>query len=135
MPRSRPLGAMLLALAAASGVHGQTNDEAARSKPSAGAQSRTRKIVVQGGALNGKAVYKPEPDYPPAAKAARAQGMVVVRILVDEKGNVVSARAISGHGLLKRAAVTAATHTHLSPESLSGLHHHTYSRERDNLRL
>src|SRR2546423_3249865 len=115
MPRSRPLVAMLLALAAASGVHGQTNDEAARSKPSAGAQSRTRKIVVQGGVLNGKAVYKPEPDYPPAAKAARAQGMVVVRVLVDEKGNVISARAVSGHRLLKRAAVAAAAHLRCTP--------------------
>ena len=46
--------------------------------------------------------------------------MVVVRVLVDEKGNVVSARAISGHRLLKQAAVTAARNTRFSPTRLSG---------------
>ena len=116
----RTLVALFLALIGASGVHGQSNDKAARAKPSAGAQSRTRKTVVEGGILNGKAVYKPEPDYPTAAKAARAQGMVVVRVLVDEKGNVVSARAISGHRLLKQAAVTAARNTRFTPTRLSG---------------
>ena len=54
----RTLVALFLALIGASGVHGQTNVEAARAKPSAGAQSRTRKTVVEGGILNGKAVYK-----------------------------------------------------------------------------
>src|SRR2546421_4762709 len=40
------------------------------------------RIVVSGGILNGKAVSKPQPIYPPIAKAARAQGSVVVQIVV-----------------------------------------------------
>src|SRR5438045_3323095 len=46
------------------------------------------KTIVSGGILNGKAVSKPAPDYPPIAKAARAQGTVVVQIVVSEDGDV-----------------------------------------------
>src|SRR5207248_5164187 len=51
-------------------------------------------VIVSGGILNGKAVSKPEPAYPPIAKAARAQGTVTVQIVVDEDGDVISAQAV-----------------------------------------
>lgn len=70
--------------------------------------------------LNGKATALPKPAYPPAAKAVRASGAVSVEILVDEKGNVVSATAVSGHPLLKQAAVEAAKNARFSPTMLSG---------------
>src|SRR5437763_16545805 len=48
----------------------------------------TAKRVVAGGVLNGKAISKPMPMYPPIAKAARVQGTVVVEIVVGENGDV-----------------------------------------------
>ena len=54
------------------------------------------------------AVRKIDPAYPAIANAARAEGDVVVEIIVDEEGNVISARALSGHPLLRDAAVKAA---------------------------
>lgn len=39
-------------------------------------------------------------EYPPLARQARIQGIVVVRARIDTEGNVVSAVAISGHELL-----------------------------------
>jgi hypothetical protein len=57
--------------------------------------------TVRGGVLNNKAISLPKPAYPPIAKRAKASGTVVVQVLVDEKGNVVSARAVSGHPLLQ----------------------------------
>lgn len=45
------------------------------------------------------------PSYPSFAHAARVIGTVKVRILVDEKGDVTEATAISGHAMLKGAAV------------------------------
>jgi protein TonB len=79
-----------------------------------------RKTVVSGGVLNGKAISKPQPAYPPIAKAARASGTVTVQILVDESGRVVSASAVSGHPLLQQAAVSAARGARFSPTLLSG---------------
>lgn len=54
------------------------------------------------------AVKKVEPEYPPAAGTVRANGKVVVRILVNKKGDVVGACAIEGHPLLRAASVEAA---------------------------
>lgn len=50
---------------------------------------------------------KPEPLYPPIAKAAGAEGLVRVEAVVSERGVVTSANAISGHPLLQDAAVRA----------------------------
>ena len=85
-----------------------------------GAPEVKRKVVVSGGVLNGKAVSKPAPEYPAEAKAAGAQGIVTVQILVDEEGNVVSATAVAGHPLLQDAAVRAARAARFSPTRLSG---------------
>ena len=76
--------------------------------------------VISGGVLNGKAVSKPEPPYPAIAKAARASGTVTVQVTVDETGHVVSAEAVSGHPLLRPAAVAAARQARLTPTLLSG---------------
>ena len=78
------------------------------------------RMVFQGGTLNGKAVSKPVPAYPPIAKGARASGTVVVRVVVDEAGRVESAEAVSGHPLLQQAAVEAARQARFSPTLLSG---------------
>jgi len=76
--------------------------------------------IMSGGLLNGKAVSKPEPAYPPIARAARASGTVTVQVTVDEEGNVISASAVSGHPLLQSAAVAAARQAKFSPTKLSG---------------
>lgn len=76
--------------------------------------------TISGGVLNGKATSLPKPDYPPAAKAVRASGMVTVQVTVDEKGIVTSASAVSGHPLLKQAAVEAAKKATFSPTLLAG---------------
>ena len=76
--------------------------------------------IVSGGVLNGKALRKPQPDYPRAAKSARAQGVVVVQIVVDESGSVASANAVSGHPLLQPAGVEAARRAKFQPTTLCG---------------
>ena len=79
-----------------------------------------RAAPISGGVLNGKAISLPKPAYPPIAKAAHASGTVVVQVLIDENGNVVSAHAVSGHPLLQGAAVGAARQAKFSPTKLSG---------------
>ena len=75
---------------------------------------------ISGGVLNGKAISLPKPSYPPIARAAHAAGTVVVQVLIDENGSVVSASAVSGHPLLINAAVSAARQARFSPTKLSG---------------
>jgi len=75
---------------------------------------------ISGGVLNGKAISLPKPPYPAVAKAARASGTVTVQVTIDENGNVISARAVSGHPLLQSAAVQAARGAKFSPTKLSG---------------
>ena len=76
--------------------------------------------TISGGVLNGKAISLPKPPYPPVARAAKASGTVIVQVIVDENGNVVSANAVSGHPLLQAAAIAAARSAKFSPTKLSG---------------
>jgi len=76
--------------------------------------------AISGGVLNGKASSLPKPDYPAAAAAVRAGGAVAVQVLVDENGDVIFAKAVSGHPLLRAAAVKAAREAKFSPTMLSG---------------
>jgi TonB family protein len=78
------------------------------------------KPEIRGGVLNGKALKKVQPAYPAVARAAGAQGSVTVEVTVDEQGNVVAARAVSGHQLLQPAAVEAARQWSFSPTLLEG---------------
>jgi protein TonB len=75
---------------------------------------------ISGGVLNGKAISLPKPAYPPIARQAHASGTVVVQVTIDENGNVISARAVSGHPLLQAVAVGAARGARFSPTKLSG---------------
>lgn len=75
---------------------------------------------IKGGVLNGKAVALPKPAYPPIARAVHASGTVVVQVLIDEEGNVIAARAVSGHPLLQAASVSAAREAKFSPTRLEG---------------
>lgn len=79
-----------------------------------------RTAPISGGVLNGKAISLPKPQYPPIARAAHAAGTVTVQVLIDENGNVVSAKAVNGHPLLQAVAVAAARNAKFSPTKLSG---------------
>ncbi len=75
---------------------------------------------LQGTRLAGKAIKSVPPTYPAIAKAAGAQGPVTVQIVVNETGDVESAKAVSGHPLLQAAGVEAARQWKFSPTQLSG---------------
>jgi TonB family protein len=70
---------------------------------------------VNGGVLNGRAIRLTTPSYPPMARQMRADGQVTVQVSVDENGNVVSAKAVSGHPLLRQSAENAARQSKIAP--------------------
>ncbi|MBO0857674.1 MAG: energy transducer TonB [Chloracidobacterium sp.] len=58
--------------------------------------------------LQGHAITKVNPVYPPNARNMNATGTVEVEVTISEAGLVVEAKAISGHFALRSAAVEAA---------------------------
>ncbi len=79
-----------------------------------------KRAPISGGVLNGKAITLPKPDYPAEARAARASGTVVVQVTIDEYGNVIAARAVSGHPLLQQVSMNAAFQARFTPTFLMG---------------
>lgn len=75
--------------------------------------------VQSRGVINGMATSLPKPDYPAPAKVVGAQGAVNVQVLIDERGRVISANAVSGHPLLRSAAESAARNARFTPTLLS----------------
>ncbi|HLG17686.1 MAG TPA: energy transducer TonB [Blastocatellia bacterium] len=71
--------------------------------------------------LQGRALTRVAPPYPRPAQQIHVQGSVAVEIIVGVDGRVESARAISGHPLLIRAAVEAARGWRFQPTLLNGV--------------
>lgn len=70
---------------------------------------------VEVGVLNGRALNLPKPAYPPIAKQMNAIGQVAVKVVVDELGNITSAKATNGHPLLRAPAEAAARQSKFKP--------------------
>jgi TonB family protein len=75
---------------------------------------------VSGGVLNGTAVSLPSPAYPETARRMRIAGVVIVQVVLDETGKVISAQSTDGPPPLREAAVQAARKARFSPTKLSG---------------
>jgi TonB family protein len=71
------------------------------------------------GVINGRAEFLPKPAYPAAAQSMRVSGEVSVQVSIDESGRVVSAKAVSGHPLLKTVSESAARNAVFKPTLLS----------------
>jgi len=80
-----------------------------------------KQIKVSGGVLQGSALSRVQPQYPPIAKAARASGAVQVQVTISEEGRVIEASVVSGHPLLREAALQAARQWRFKPTELSGV--------------
>ena len=61
-----------------------------------------------------------QPDYPKNAMSVRAQGVVIVRVMVNEEGKTIAAQVDSGHPLLRAASIRAARQTKLRPVIVEG---------------
>ena len=72
------------------------------------------------GQLCGKAISLPKPPYPDEAKKQKISGTVRIEIVIDEKGDVIWAKAIEGHPLLREASLKAACMSRHSPYQISG---------------
>lgn len=71
--------------------------------------------TVELGELNGFAVDLVVPAYPEIAKRMNTQGKVTVQIILDKEGKVISAKAVTGHTLLRSTGEEAARKSKFKP--------------------
>jgi protein TonB len=85
-------------------------------------QPAAKRIVHVGSNLKApRQTFSVQPEYPAIAKQAHVWGTVVVNAVIDEHGNVVGARAVSGHPLLVPAALKAVLQWKYEPTLLNGM--------------
>lgn len=77
--------------------------------------------LKSGGVVNGKAIRLAKPKYPNAAKAVNASGAVVIEVFINELGNVVFARRVSGHPIFSAASTEAALQSKFRTTILQGI--------------
>jgi TonB family protein len=75
--------------------------------------------VVEIGSVVARALKLVKPQYPPAANGA--SGVVRVQVMIDEVGNVISAKAVFGNSLLYSAAESAAKKCKFQPTLIAGI--------------
>jgi protein TonB len=88
--------------------------------PPPAAKAAPKKHVTQSkGVVNGIAIDLPKPAYSAVARAMNLIGTVNVQVLIDESGNVVSAKAIDGNVIFRPDAERAARRATFKPTLLS----------------
>lgn len=81
----------------------------------------TKRIVRVSSLLKApRRTYNVDPEYPPLARETQIRGTVAIEAVIDERGNVVRARVVSGHPLLIGAALKAVQQWKYEPTSLNG---------------
>jgi protein TonB len=76
-------------------------------------------IAVGGRVQNNKLISHADPVYPEVAKAAHISGTVELAVLIAQDGNVQQISVISGHPLLRQAALDAVKTWTYSPTLLN----------------
>lgn len=76
--------------------------------------------TVSKGVITSQATSLPKPAYSAAAKSVKAAGDVSVQVTIDESGKVISAKAVTGHALLRAESERAARGARFTPTYLSG---------------
>jgi len=81
----------------------------------------TRPLRVPSTVLQGKALEKRTPIYPPLAKQIHLQGDVSVEVIIAPDGRVESARVVSGHPMFSQFAKEAALGWRFEPTLLNNV--------------
>jgi len=68
----------------------------------------------------GSLIHRVQPEYPPIARAAGIQGMVVLQAVIGRDGSIEKLQVVSGHPVLAPAAVKAVQQWRYRPYVLNG---------------
>jgi protein TonB len=93
---------------------------AAPTAPAAVPEGPKGPVRVGGNVRPPRLLSGPAPIYPILAKQSKLHGMVVIEAIIDERGNVIQEKVISGHPLLVPAAMKAVSQRKYEPTILDG---------------
>jgi protein TonB len=79
-----------------------------------------QRVRVSSGVQNGLLVRKVNPTYPPLARQARIQGVVILQAQISKEGNIENLQLVSGHPMLAPAAIEAVKQWKYKPYLLNG---------------
>ncbi len=79
-----------------------------------------KRIRVGGQVQEAKAIFRPNPIYPPLAKQARIQGTVRLEAVISKEGRIDQLKVVSGHPLLVQSALDAVRQWRYQPTVLNG---------------
>jgi protein TonB len=79
-----------------------------------------QRIRVSSGVSTGLLIRKTQPVYPPLARQARIQGVVILQAQISKDGSIQNLQLISGHPMLAPAAIDAVKQWKYKPYLLNG---------------
>jgi len=79
-----------------------------------------QRVRISQGVTKGLLIHRVEPAYPGLAKAARVQGDVVLKAVIDKNGDIQDLQLISGHPMLVPSAIEAVRQWRYKPYLLNG---------------
>jgi protein TonB len=79
-----------------------------------------RPVRIGGNVKPPRLIFGPAAIYPALAAQGRIHGLVVIDAVIDEHGNVVQEKVVSGHPLLLQAALKAVSERKYEPTILDG---------------
>ncbi|HXX01716.1 MAG TPA: energy transducer TonB [Candidatus Acidoferrales bacterium] len=79
-----------------------------------------QRVRVSSGVSQGLLVRRVNPTYPPLARQARIQGVVILQAQISKAGDIENLQLISGHPMLAPAAIEAVKQWKYKPYLLNG---------------
>jgi protein TonB len=79
-----------------------------------------QRVRVSQGVSQGLLIHQVKPTYPPLARQARIQGVVVLQAVIGKDGNIQNLKVVSGHPMLAPSALEAVKQWKYKPYFLNG---------------
>jgi periplasmic protein TonB len=79
-----------------------------------------QRVRISQGVTAGMLIHRVNPEYPPIARAARIQGNVILKAIINREGTIQDLQLVSGHPMLVPAAITAVREWRYRPYLLNG---------------
>jgi protein TonB len=84
------------------------------------AAPKTGPVRVSSGTVAGMILSRPDPVYPPIAKAAHVQGVVILHAIISKTGTIEGLQVVSGPPMLTGSAMDAVKRWRYKPYLLNG---------------